>query len=198
MNQRKGHLRWVKREENSLKHYASPYYDPVKAHEYYMRTRELKGRGSTAGLNEEGKDAAKYVKEQLTTERKEKVGEHKAQTQSAIDRLKDEKTSYVEGHRTQMQSKIDSLKSRLKGMSGDEKRHYSVQMKKTIAALREENKRERERLQQGFSGLTNALRGEHKSESARLKEEYDERYYDELDAIRADPEFRRVYKTKKS
>lgn len=22
-------------------HYASPYYDPVKAHEYYMRTREL-------------------------------------------------------------------------------------------------------------------------------------------------------------
>ena len=26
-----------------LQHYASPYYDPVKAHEYYMRTRELKG-----------------------------------------------------------------------------------------------------------------------------------------------------------
>ena len=25
-----------------LQHYASPYYDPVKAHEYYMRTRELK------------------------------------------------------------------------------------------------------------------------------------------------------------
>ena len=29
-----------------LQHYASPYYDPVKAHEYYMRTRELKGRRS--------------------------------------------------------------------------------------------------------------------------------------------------------
>ena len=26
-----------------LKHYASPYYDPVKAHEYYMKNRELKG-----------------------------------------------------------------------------------------------------------------------------------------------------------
>ena len=25
-----------------LRHYASPYYDPQKAHEYYMRTRELK------------------------------------------------------------------------------------------------------------------------------------------------------------
>ena len=33
-----------------LQHYASPYYDPVKAHEYYMRTRELKGRRSTMKL----------------------------------------------------------------------------------------------------------------------------------------------------
>ena len=28
--------------DNNLQHYASPYYDPQKAHEYYMRTRELK------------------------------------------------------------------------------------------------------------------------------------------------------------
>lgn len=28
---------------NEILHYASPYYDPVKAHEYYMKHRELKG-----------------------------------------------------------------------------------------------------------------------------------------------------------
>lgn len=28
--------------EDYLAHYASKYYDPVKAHEYYLRTRELK------------------------------------------------------------------------------------------------------------------------------------------------------------
>ena len=33
-----------------LRHYASPYYDPQKAHEYYMRTRELKGRSTTCLL----------------------------------------------------------------------------------------------------------------------------------------------------
>lgn len=27
----------------SFEHYASKYYDPVKAHEYYMKTRQLKG-----------------------------------------------------------------------------------------------------------------------------------------------------------
>lgn len=26
----------------SFEHYASKYYDPVKAHEYYMKTRHLK------------------------------------------------------------------------------------------------------------------------------------------------------------
>ena len=47
---------------NYLIHYASPYYDPVKAHEYYMRTRELKGTGGKT-LHDEGKAAVRYVKE---------------------------------------------------------------------------------------------------------------------------------------
>ena len=40
-----------------LLHYASKYYDPVKAHEYYMKNRELKGRRSSSKLNDEGKEA---------------------------------------------------------------------------------------------------------------------------------------------
>lgn len=32
------------RADEFLAHYASEYYDPVKAREYYLRTRELKGR----------------------------------------------------------------------------------------------------------------------------------------------------------
>ena len=42
--------------DDFLQHYASQYYDPVKAHEYYMRNRELKGRRSTSDLNDEGKE----------------------------------------------------------------------------------------------------------------------------------------------
>ena len=36
-------------EEGVIVH-ASQYYDPVKAHEYYLRTRELKGRQARARL----------------------------------------------------------------------------------------------------------------------------------------------------
>lgn len=53
--------------------YKSKYYDPAKAHEYYMKHRQLKGRKkktSTADLSEEGKIAAKEVKERLQEELK--------------------------------------------------------------------------------------------------------------------------------
>ena len=57
-----------------LRHYASPYYDPVKAHEYYMRTRELKGR-STSSLNDEGKKVWSYTKNNIKSEKAAKVKE---------------------------------------------------------------------------------------------------------------------------
>lgn len=53
--------------------YKSKYYDPAKAHEYYMKHRQLKGRKkktSIADLSEEGKIAAKEVKERLQEELK--------------------------------------------------------------------------------------------------------------------------------
>ena len=53
--------------------YKSKYYDPVKAHEYYEKYRKKglkKGRGSTAGLSEEGKAVAAEVKERLNEELK--------------------------------------------------------------------------------------------------------------------------------
>jgi len=58
-----------------LQHYASPYYDPVKTHEYYMRTRELKGRRSTTKLNDEGKKVWAYTKNEISGKKKEKVKE---------------------------------------------------------------------------------------------------------------------------
>lgn len=50
----------------SFEHYASKYYDPAKAHEYYMKTRHLKGydtQGKT--LNDEGKQAKAYITKRI-------------------------------------------------------------------------------------------------------------------------------------
>lgn len=70
--------------KDELKHYASPYYDPVKAHEYYMRTRQLKGRRSTSKLNDEGKKIWSYTKNQISEEKKGKLEEAKTAQSSSI------------------------------------------------------------------------------------------------------------------
>lgn len=38
--------------ENFLAHYSSEFYDPVKAHEYYLKNRDLKGGGAPSGVKE--------------------------------------------------------------------------------------------------------------------------------------------------
>lgn len=105
--------------------YASKYYDPVKAHEYYMKHRQLKGRQSrtsTAGLNEMGKIAAKEVKEAIMADRKK-----------AYDKLKEDIKKEIEAVRREM--KHSKNKARLK---------------KKIAEIRERNKSERAKIKEAY------------------------------------------------
>lgn len=183
-------------DDEELKHYASPYYDPVKAHEYYLKNRELKGRRSTAGLNDEGKNAARYIKEQLTSERKQKVEAHKQETNSTIDSLREQKKSAVEAHKNAMQVKIDRLRAKLKGMSKEDKARNKERIYGQIDSLREDNKQVRQQLQEAFKASSTDLRSAHKEERTRLKNEYDEKYLQELDKIRSESKFKKVSKHK--
>ena len=135
---------------NEILHYASPYYDPVKAHEYYMKHRELKGRNSTAGLYDEGKAAASYMKEQLTTERKAKVEANKEDTTNQIDKLREQKKSNTADHKAAMQSQIDQLRAKLSSMSSADKQKNRARISFSISELREQNAVERERLNAEF------------------------------------------------
>lgn len=183
-------------DDNEIKHYASPYYDPVKAHEYYLKNRELKGRRSTAKLNDEGKNAAQYVKERLSTERKQKIETHKEQTNSTIDSLREHKNAQVEAHKTAVQASIDNLRQKLKGMSKKEKARNKERICGQIDSLREDNKEQRQRLADSFKAASGSLRTEHKEERSRLKDEYDEKYLQELDKIRSESKFQKVSKRK--
>lgn len=209
--------------DESLKHYASPYYDPVKAHEYYMRNRELKGENSkksTAGLNDEGKAVAQYVKNQLDTERKSKVDAHNNQTQAQIDVKKNNMdstinakkknmTASIESHKTQTMQKIEKLREELKGMSMDDWNKHAERIQSEIAKLRESNDTIRAKLQAEYSSesanlrtaykndSTN-LRNAHKTETARLSKEYEEKYKSELDKLKSDAKYIKVSKSSKS
>lgn len=97
--------------------YASKYYDPVKAHEYYMKHRKLKeknSRTSTKGLNEAGKIAAKEVKEAI----------------------KAEKAEYLAKQKEIMNAQIAALRERLKGMSKEERKQNKEAIMAQIKNLR--------------------------------------------------------------
>lgn len=70
-------------------HYASKYYDPQKAHEYYMRTRELKGKGrSTSTLTDNGKKIWAYTKNSIKEEKASKVKTEQESRDNQISALR--------------------------------------------------------------------------------------------------------------
>jgi len=64
-----------------LAHYSSEFYDPAKAHEYYVKNRELKGR-EAAGKETKGQRQARvYADKQIRTKKgSESKNLHTAQT----------------------------------------------------------------------------------------------------------------------
>jgi len=63
--------------------YSSKYYDPVKAHEYYMKNRVLKGR-QRRSLNEEGRLTEQYAKRQIDDDKKRKIAASLSNMKSKI------------------------------------------------------------------------------------------------------------------
>lgn len=130
-----------------LKHYASPYYDPVKAHEYYMRTRELKGRRSTTKLNDEGKKVWAYTKNEISGKKKEKVKEKRKQkiaelrakakvTREQISAKLKELNAQLTEESSSRRSRVDSRKNLIwRILEKKQKTRKSVSMKRRIPRL---------------------------------------------------------------
>lgn len=110
-------------------HYASPYYDPVKAHEYYEAHKKLKGRRSTSKLDEEGKEKWAYVKDQITNEKKEKVTD-----------VQEQKKAQIAEHRQKAKEARERITEKLKRLNAI----LTEKAKKEREKLAEDQKKERE------------------------------------------------------
>ena len=98
--------------DNDLQHYASPYYDPQKAHEYYMRTRELKGRRSATKLSDEGKKVWSYTKNEIKAEKKAKVEEEQEKRKQTITALRERASATREQISARLRELNDALTKR--------------------------------------------------------------------------------------
>ena len=135
-------------------------YDPVKAHEYYLRTRELKGRRSSADLSDAGKERWAYTKNEVGEERKgslknasEKYKEHleeireeatkrreelSAKMRAIMDRISQEATDTREDISAKVEAEIEALPDMPKNLTKQQRAEFSAKRKEEIAKIRGE------------------------------------------------------------
>jgi hypothetical protein len=91
----------TQRVEDFLAHYASKYYDPVKAKEYYERTKELKGREPQLSKEsrEKQSQATAYVRNEISTRKKADLDANAA----VRNQLTNEAKSQTEAHAARME-----------------------------------------------------------------------------------------------
>ena len=186
----------MKTKDTILVHaYASPYYDPVKAHEYYEEHKKLKGNQrkiSTATLNEEGKKAALYVKKNLDEEKKAKADELTEATKKKYEEARNSTLSQVKANSSQLKINIENLKVRLKKMNPAQRKQAEIHIKAEIQKLKDANAEERKKLQEAYKETAKGISEEHSTAAKALNEEYHNKYADEVDKMNEDAAMKKV------
>jgi multidrug efflux pump subunit AcrA (membrane-fusion protein) len=71
-----------------LAHYASQYYDPEKRRQYYLRTRELKGKQPTSDMSDEQKEVWQVTRGNMSEARKKELESEKSTTDKTLENLR--------------------------------------------------------------------------------------------------------------
>ena len=95
---------------DELTHYSSANYDPVKAHEYYLKNRELKGRQSTKGMSDTQKEAWSYSKNKIGTDKKAALTSSRNAQTAKLEALRNQATATRNNIRKKLESLLDGLK----------------------------------------------------------------------------------------
>ena len=193
-------MRMNRRTEDFLVHYASKYYDPVKAHEYYERTKELKGRKntrSTAQLNEEGKKIWEVSKYNIKKEKDEQVETAKTNRTNTVTQHRERANEVRESITNQLKELNDRLSNNLKS-SVDAIKHNSslskAEKNARIAELRERNKNEkgansqaareqRQNVANELKSVVQATAQAYKESKQNIDASYEDIYQQEYDKI---------------
>lgn len=144
------------REYNSSKSsYSSKYYDPQKAHDYYLANRELKGY-STRDMSDDQKAAWGYTKNQIQTEKKQKQQEIDASYQQQAARYR----QIAQERRAQL---AESISQALSNISDEHARiKAAAQLKKCL---------EQEKIR--VSGQSAKEQARHAKDKEAIQKKYD-------------------------
>lgn len=154
--------------------YSSKYYDPVKAHEYYEEHKQLKGKkASTASLNETGKNAASYVKEQVNKEKQETL---KAESKRFDIQV------YTETK--EAEEKIANLRKKFSRLTPAQKKILGPKILRELQKIKRSNDKKRRELQNAYS-----------KNIENINNKYSDIYNEEVEKMNADSSLVKESKT---
>ena len=149
-----------------LYHYASPYYDPVKAHEYYEQHKKLKGRTAGRTLTDTGKEAKLYVSDQIRTAKKT-VSE---QSKAAREQAKTDRDNTHAANKAAHVAEMDKVNNEMLSMSKEELRKAGPMYRKKIASLKKANSEAKAKAQKEYSDKIKSIREANKAKQKELSD----------------------------
>lgn len=191
---------------DTLSHYASPYYDPKKAHEYYERTKKLKGRKTGTSLNDAGKEAKTYVRTQINSKRDQDLKNAESQSKKRTEERKKsaarETYENIRKNSQELGRQLDSLISLTSKLDGPTLRANKGRILKIVNSLASKNKQSRNKLVSLYKTKKSQISSEERknltAEKKKIRTDATNTYNSELQKIQNDSKFQKVNKTKKS
>jgi hypothetical protein len=113
--------------DDFLMHYVEQAYDPVKAHEYYLKNRDLKGR-STSGMSDAQKEAWIYAKNNITEDKKKEVESSKVANEQKIEAFR----AATVATRKRIADKLKLLNERLSYNASNDREDIADKLKSDI------------------------------------------------------------------
>ncbi len=187
-----------------LVHYASPYYDPKKAHEYYERTKQLKGRKNGTSLNDAGKEAKTYVRTQINIKRDQDLKNAETRsvkkTEERKQNAKRETYDNIRKNSEELGRQLDSLTAMTSKFDGQTLRANKDRILKIINSLASKNNKSRSQLLSLYKTTSSKISSEERknltTEKKQIRTNATNAYNSELQKIQSDSKFQKVKKTK--
>lgn len=153
--------------QDILMHYASPYYDPVKAHEYYEQHKHLKGR-PTGSLTDEGKQVWKATKINIDQAKKRENDEARLVKLSSVQQFQNK----AKEQRAMVQSKLTYLLNAINAKYKTDTEALTETQKRQIEVNNRMKKQKSEDLKNKKAREIEALKEDTSNMDADEREEY--------------------------
>ena len=161
----------ISERQDILMHYASPYYDPVKAHEYYEQHKHLKGR-PTGRLTDEGKQVWKVTKMNIDQAKKRENDEARLVKLSSVQQFQNK----AKEQRAMIQSKLTDLLNAINAKYKTDTEALTETQKQQIEVNNRMKKQKSEDLKNKKAREIEAL----KKDTSDMDEEEIEEYYEKI------------------